>query len=89
MIHIDVIEWLVIFSALTVTDVCWGYYINKVKEGKALPSAVWSVLLYLTGSIAVVGWVKDPWLLIPAAAGAFVGTYISVWLNKRKNENGP
>jgi hypothetical protein len=30
------------------------------------------------GGTAVIGYTSDPWMLIPAGAGAFVGTYAAV-----------
>jgi flagellar motor component MotA len=33
--------------------------------------------LYGVGAVSVMGYSSDPWLLIPACAGAFVGTFFA------------
>lgn len=75
------LSFLIVFLAAFVTDICWAFYVNKVKNGRALPSGVWAVFLFLTGSIATTAYVKDPLYLLPAAIGAFLGTVITVWYN--------
>ena len=75
---------LVAFMALFVTDICWAIYVNQVKEHDKLRSACWSLALFLFGSVAVISYTTNHWLVIPAGAGAFFGTYTGVWWNKRK-----
>jgi len=72
------------FLALFVTDLCWAFYISRVKDHQPFRSALWSVGLFLTGAIGTISYVNDPWLLIPATLGAFSGTYLAVVLEKRK-----
>lgn len=83
------IAWLLTFLALAVTDICWAVYVSSVKDDQPLRSSLWSVFLFLSGAFAVIGYTKDPWLLIPACAGAFAGTYIGVTINRRKRVNTP
>lgn len=70
--------------ALLVTDICWAIYISKVGDKNPLQSALWAVFLFLSGAVAVIGYTTNPWLLIPAGAGAFCGTYLGVWFGNRK-----
>lgn len=77
------IEWLVAFAAMFVTDVCWAMYVNAAKESP-LRAAWWAVWLFVLGAIAVVGYTTNHWLLIPSAAGAFAGTYLGVLYARRK-----
>lgn len=82
------LQCLAAFVALFITDLCWAVYIEQVKRGNALNSALWSVFLFLTGASAVISYTTDPWLLIPAAAGAFAGTFAGVVKNRRDSARG-
>lgn len=76
--------YILIFFLLFILDLAWSFYLNNVKEGNAASSASWAAFLYLLGASATISWVAQPTLLIPAALGAFAGTYTGVWWNKRK-----
>lgn len=82
------VRWLVAFVALFATDVCWALYVAKVKQGSAYAAATWAVALFLMGGIAVLGYTSNPWLLIPSAAGAFVGTLVGIWIEQRSARKG-
>jgi uncharacterized membrane protein YfcA len=73
-------SWLIAFAAMFATDLCWAFYVASVKSNDALAASAWAVALFLLGAIAVIGYTRDRWLLLPAAAGAFAGTYIGVWM---------
>lgn len=47
----------------------------------------WAAFLYLLGASATISWVAQPTLLIPAALGAFAGTYVGVWWNRKGSGN--
>lgn len=66
------------FSAMFLTDLCWAAYIASVKTNSAIAASWWAVALFLLGAVAVLGYTRDRWLLIPAAAGAFLGTWVGV-----------
>jgi hypothetical protein len=82
--HRMVVESIIAFLALALTDVCWAVYVDRVKEHKAFSSALWAVALFISGGVAVISYTTNHWLLIPAGLGAFVGTYAGVWWNRRK-----
>jgi hypothetical protein len=77
------VSWIIAFFALFLTDVCWAKYVTQVQSGAAFASSLWASALFLFGAVAVVAYTTNPWLLIPSAAGAFVGTYVSVWHDRR------
>jgi hypothetical protein len=82
------LNWLVTFSALLATDFCWAAYIDKVKDDSKLKASVWSMGLFFTGAIGVIGYTNDRLLLIPAAAGCFAGTYLGMVWNGRAKKAG-
>lgn len=68
----------VAFFAMFFTDIFYAYYIQSVQNGRAVRASFWAAILYLAGSIVVLGYTNNPWLLIPSVLGAFAGTYIGV-----------
>ena len=80
------IQAVLVFVALFITDVCWAYYINQVKDESPIHAAKWAVFLYGTSLVGTVSIVGNWWMVIPALTGAFCGTYLAVWLNKRKKQ---
>lgn len=79
------IAWLVAFATLVALDLAWAIYTASVSDGSnPLKAAGWAVFLYLLGASATISWTIDHWLLVPACAGAFVGTYVGAWWNGRK-----
>jgi hypothetical protein len=70
--------WLVTFVAMFATDYAWSLYVAAIKNGLALPASGWAVALFLLGAVTVLGYTKNRWLLIPAALGAFAGTWAGV-----------
>jgi hypothetical protein len=75
------LSWLIAFGALFAVDIFWTRWAQAVQDSKALKAAVFAVLLFVFGAVAVSGYVQNPWLILPSALGAFAGTYVAV---KRK-----
>lgn len=65
-------------------DYIWALYTAAVAAKKPLPSAVWSVGIYLAGGISVISYTEDHWTLVPLIIGSFFGTYTAV----RREANG-
>jgi small-conductance mechanosensitive channel len=72
--------WLGAFAAMFASDFAWSLYVAAVKDGAAVRASFWAVALFLLGAVAVIGYTKNRWLLVPAAAGAALGTYFGVIL---------
>ena len=73
--------WLEVFLGLVVIDILYAIYTKQIQKDNPLRSSVSATAIYLINAAIVIGFVQDPWLLIPAALGAFVGTYIGVKIN--------
>jgi hypothetical protein len=71
-------EFLTAFLAMFFTDMCYTYYFKAVQHESAIPAGLWAALLYILTSIVVIGYIHNPWLLIPSMLGAFFGTYFGV-----------
>lgn len=78
--------WLALgaFVALAVLDFIWAGYVKAVSSKPPLVAALWAIPVYGVGASVTVQVVHQPWIIIPACAGCFVGTFVGVWLERRK-----
>jgi uncharacterized membrane protein YfcA len=77
------LEYIITFFALFALDIVYTYYLRCVQENKAIGASSWSVACYILGSIAVINYTTNHWLLIPAMAGAFAGTWVGMKIKLR------
>lgn len=74
--------WLVFFTYIWV-DIMYAYYIICVEKRRALRAAIVSSFLYSLLAFGVVSYSQNIWYLVPLACGAFLGTFITVSLQRR------
>lgn len=72
------LAWVSVFSAVALMDIVYARYTHAVAQSQRAPASFFAVLIILTTGFATTSYVQDTMLLIPAAAGAFVGTWITV-----------
>lgn len=72
------LKCIFVFFDLIAVDFCWAKYTKHIADSKAMPAAFWSMAIMLLGAFAIISYMSNPILLIPAALGAWVGTYIAV-----------
>jgi hypothetical protein len=77
------IDFVTTFFAIFLLDVVYTYYLRCIADNHVMGASVWSVACYILGSIAVINYTTNHWLLIPAMAGAFCGTYVGMKLKKQ------
>ncbi len=77
------IEYAVAFFSIFFLDIVYTYYLRCVAKNNAFGASVWSVACYLLGSVAVISYTTNHWLLIPAVFGAFLGTYVGMKIKLR------
>ena len=70
-------EWLAVFLIATSLDLAWSIYTRHLVTHRAGPAAVWAALIALIIGANTILYTTNPWLLIPSATGAFVGTYVA------------
>ncbi len=61
-------------------DVAFTFYVIEAAQKNALTASAWAGALQFCNAIVVVAYAKDWRTVWPAAAGAFVGTWIAVVL---------
>lgn len=69
---------LVVFFGMVIVDFAYAEYTKAASDRKKVASSSWASLLVVFNGIVVSSFVGDLTLLIPTAAGAWVGTYLSM-----------
>ena len=67
-----------VFGAVAIADAMWTRYTLAVSGHHAYEAAIYSALIVVVGGFVTLSYVKDRRYLLPAALGAFLGTYLSV-----------
>jgi hypothetical protein len=70
--------WLFIFMAAAIYDAIFACWSDAVARKEPSFAAIYAAGIMACSGFVTVNFVADPWLLIPACSGAFVGTYITV-----------
>lgn len=76
------LEWVIVFGAMFALDFVWAHYTRAVQSHRALAAAWWAVAILIFNGIAQIAYIHDPWMLLPAALGAFGGTYLAMRTHK-------
>lgn len=76
---------LIVFAAMVVVDFMWARYLITATAGKAMQSSLWAVGIILANSLVVIEYTTSHWMILAAAAGSFVGTYVSIKLKKKES----
>lgn len=69
---------IAVFLATAAVDALWSRYIWHTAQHRAWPAACYSAGIVLSGAVTTVAIVADNWMVIPAALGAFAGTFLAV-----------
>ena len=77
-------EYITTFFALFLLDIVYTYYLRCIATDNVLGASFWSVACYILGSVAVINYTTNHWLMIPAVVGAFCGTYVGMIVKRRK-----
>jgi hypothetical protein len=78
------LHYLAVFLAMIVTDFVWAQYTRAVADHRINKGGLMAIGIITIGAYVTTSYVANPWMLLPAAAGAYVGTASSVWWEKRK-----
>lgn len=70
--------YLLVFFAIAGLDFVYAEYTKATAGRKPLPASLLAGLIILLSGFVTTSHVDNKWLLLPAAAGAFVGTWLSV-----------
>lgn len=66
------------FAAMVALDLVWAAYTIKVQKKKPALAGLYASAIMLINAVVTISYVTEPWMLLPVAAGAFVGTFLGV-----------
>jgi hypothetical protein len=78
-------DWITVFLAMVAVDFAWTKYNMACAARKPHQAALWSSAIILLGAFTVVSYTQDHTLLLPAALGAYLGTWYAVWRERAKS----
>jgi len=81
-------EHLIAFFAVVLLDFFFAFYTRAAAEGKSFASSAYAMLIMAANVFIITGFVSNPEQAPAAIAGAFVGTYLAIELDKRLGEKG-
>ena len=79
-------EYVVTFFAVFLTDIFYTYYLKAVQDEQTMKASIWATIVFLIACVAVINYTTNYLLLIPAAFGAFTGTWVGMKLRKRNEK---
>jgi hypothetical protein len=71
-------EWVITFLSVFVLDIVYTYYLRCIATEKILAASIWAMGCTLLGTVTIINYTTDHWLVIPAILGAFCGTYLGM-----------
>jgi hypothetical protein len=72
------VSWWFTLAIVFVLDVVWARYTLSLAFDRPIAAGRNAGLIYVLSGIATINFVGDPWLLIPGAIGAFIGTIVGM-----------
>lgn len=76
-------DYLIVFAALFALDFVWAIYTKAISDDRELWASVTAVAIILLSGTAIMKYAHDATMLIPAAFGAFAGTWASIKAKKK------
>ena len=76
------IDYIITFFSIFLLDIVYTYYLRCVASNNVWGASFWSVSCYLLGTVAVISYTTNHWLVIPAIVGAFFGTFAGMKIKK-------
>lgn len=81
--------YILVFFTMIAVDYFWGVYIKAMANHQEMKAAIYSMFIMLSGAFTAINYIENHWMLIPAALGGFIGTYISAkYSHKEERNNG-
>jgi uncharacterized membrane protein YfcA len=73
---------LIVFAALFCLDLVWAKYTLAISAKRTVWAASYASAIIALSGYAAINYVNDPWMLLPAMAGAFLGTIVGIKYQK-------
>ena len=79
-------DYVLTFLSLFAIDIFYTYYLRAIATEKALLASSWSVVVTILGAFVVINYTTNHLLLVPAALGAFCGTFVGMKIRKKSQD---
>jgi hypothetical protein len=90
MAHLDLLLALGVVLSTAATDAVYVMFNAAVSSKRRVPAATWSSVWYLLSAFAVISYTKNWVYVCFAAAGSWIGAYLSMTvLHRAKGPRGP
>ncbi len=76
---------LAVFGSIAITDAAYVFFNAAVVARHRIRAANWSAMWYMLSAFAVISYTENPVYVAFAAAGSWVGAYVSVTLLIRRH----
>ena len=73
-----IINHLLIFAGVFVTDVVYTRYLRAVYHQQIIPACCWASVVTTIGGVIIINYTSSIWSIVAAALGAFAGTFVSM-----------
>jgi hypothetical protein len=83
------LNFIMVFLATLAADFCWTKYNMHSAAKHPHRAAMWSGLIVAFGAVSFLSYVNDHKLTVAAIAGAYVGTWLAVWRELKKDQKLP
>jgi hypothetical protein len=70
------LQGFIVFISLFALNVIWARYTIEVTNGSRWKAGACASAITVLSGYAAISYVSNPWMLLPAMAGAFLGTGI-------------
>jgi hypothetical protein len=81
--HVDWRLSLGVFVSTAATDAVYVMFNSAVSSQRRVSAATWSSIWYLLSAFAVISYTKNWAYVVFAAAGSWIGAYVSMTLLRR------
>lgn len=71
-------NWMLTFAAVFALDIVWARYTISLTNDRPMRAGSYAALVIALSGFAAINYVNDPWMLLPAAVGAFCGTIVGM-----------
>lgn len=73
---------IIVFILMLLTDLVWSVCVKWVADEKLVKGGLMAALILVLNGFATISYVSDPWLIFPAAVGAFCGVVLSKYIKR-------
>ena len=89
MASVDPLTAVAVVLATAATDAVYVMFTSAVIQKKRIPAATWSAFWYMLSSFAVISYTEN-WIYVAfAAAGSWIGAYLTITFLHRSSGGPP